>query len=193
MFSAGVKAEGLQLGAKLRRLRAGKRWTIQQLATKSAVSRSMISKIERGEANPTTVVLGKLAEGLGVSISQLIGGRKARGARLLRPHDQPVYFESKSGFERRSLSPVSRRGGVDVVLNALPAGESTGPFPSHRDGVEEHLYVIRGRLIVTLGRKRFRLEAGDALFFPASVIHRFHNPGEIPTDYLIVIDNTALA
>lgn len=193
MISTDAKAEKLQLGAKLRSLRAAKQWTIQQLATKSAVSRAMISKIERGEASPTTVVLGKLAEGLGVSISQLIGGRKARGARLLRPHGQPVYRDSKSGFERRSLSPVSRHNGVDVVLNALPAGASTGPFPSHRGGVEEHLYVIRGRLIVTLGRKRFKLEAGDALFFPAAVTHRFDNPGEIQTDYLIVIDNTALA
>jgi len=192
MFSTDAKAETLQRGTKLRRLRAGKRWTIQQLATMSAVSRSMISKIERGEASPTTVVLGKLAEGFGVSVSQLIGGCKARSARLLRPHDQPIYRESKSGFERRSLSPVSRHNGVDVVLNVLPAGGSTGPFPSHRGGVEEHLYVIRGRLIVTLGRKRFRLEVGDTLFFPASVIHRFDNPGEIQTDYLIVIDNTAL-
>src|SRR5450759_3233330 len=132
MFNTDAKAETLQRGTKLRRLRAGKRWTIQQLATMSAVSRSMISKIERGEASPTTVVLGKLAEGFGVSVSQLIGGCKARSARLLRPHDQPIYRESKSGFERRSLSPVSRHNGVDVVLNALPAGGSTSPFPSHR-------------------------------------------------------------
>jgi transcriptional regulator with XRE-family HTH domain len=192
MFSTDAKAETLQLGTKLRRLRAGKRWTIQQLATMSSVSRSIISKIERGEASPTTVVLGKLAEGFWVSISQLIWGCKARSARLLRPHDQPIYRESKSGFERRSLSPVSRHNGVDVILNTLPVGGSTGPFPSHRGGVEEHLYVIRGRLIVTLGRKRFRLEAGDALFFSASLIHRVDNSGEIQADYLIVIDNTAL-
>lgn len=193
MISTHAKAKKLQLGAKLRSLRFDNQWTIQQLATKSAVSRAMISKIERGESSPTTVVLGKLAEALGASISLLIGGRKARSARLLRPHDQPVYRDPKSGFERRSLSPVSRRNGVDVVLVALPAGGSAGPFPSHRGGVEEHLYVIRGRLIATLGGKRFKLEAGDALFFPGAVAHRFDNPGEVQTDYLLVIDNTARA
>ena len=54
--------------------------TIQKLADASGVSRAMISKIERGDAVPTTSVLGKLAEALDTSISQLIGGPVASSA-----------------------------------------------------------------------------------------------------------------
>ena len=185
-------ASNSELGDALRRYRDERRLTLEQLAKRSGVSRAAISKIERGDSGSSTPVLGKLAEALDLSISQLIGGRER--ARIVRiPADsQPVFREPSTGFERRSLSPLYLGRGVDFVLNRLPPKAKTGPFPSHRQGVEEHLYVVKGRLKVTLGDEAHTLEAGDFLFYHGDLNHTFENLSNTVCEYFIVIDSTRL-
>jgi len=181
------------LGDILRRRRLELKITIQQLAEQSGVSRAAISKIERGDSGASTPVLGKLSEALDLSISQLIGGADRNRVVHIPAQLQPVYTETASGFERRSLSPLYRGRGVDVVLNRLPAGAHTGPFPSHRPGVEEHLFVASGQLVVSLDDKKYDLKTGDFLFYQADHNHAFENPGDEVCEYFLVIDSTRSA
>jgi len=181
-----------QLPVLLKRCRTEQELTLDALSERSGVSRGMISKIERGQASPSAEVLGKLAEALGQSISQLVGGVRGDGIVKIEALAQPVYKEEPSGFERRSLSPMYRGRGVDFVLNTLPAGARTSPFPSHRAGVEEHLFVEQGQLRVHIGDKAQTLSAGDFLFYPADVEHTFENIGAETARFFIVIDSTRL-
>jgi len=185
-------ADPARLGAALRRRRQERRLTLEQLSARSGVSRAAISKIERGDSAASTPVLGKLAEALDLSISQLIGG--AGGAPVLHiPRErQPVFTERATGFERRSLSPMYLGRGIDFVLNRLPPKGKTGPFPSHREGVEEHLYVARGRLKVTLDGEAHVIEPGGFLFFRGDRAHSFENLSSSVCEYFIVIDSTRL-
>jgi hypothetical protein len=91
-------------------------------------------------------VLGRLAEALDLSNSQLVGGPRSEPV-LHIPHDkQPSFVEEETGFERRSLSPLYRARGIDFVLNRLPPRARTGPFPSHRQSVERWLIGHAGEL-----------------------------------------------
>lgn len=180
------------LAARVRNLRLERGLTLRELEDRAGVSRSMLSKIERGAASPTATVLGRLAEGLKVSISQLLGG-PARSARrrpvLLRAKDQSVFRAPAGGFERRSLSPVGRARPVDLVVNVLAPGASSGEFPPHRPGVEETLALSAGRLRLTVGGRAFDLRAGDAILYRADARHRFDNPSESETAvFYIVVD-----
>ncbi|KAB2920479.1 MAG: helix-turn-helix transcriptional regulator [Hyphomicrobiaceae bacterium] len=166
--------------------------TLEQLAAKSGVSRAAISKIERGDSGASTPVLGKLAEALDLSISQLVGGPRGEPVLHIPRERQPVFVEGGTGFERRSLSPMYRGRGIDFVLNRLPPRAKTGPFPSHRQGVEEHLYVAKGRLKVTLEGNAHVLEAGDFLFYRGDLTHEFENLSNTTCEYFIVIDSTRL-
>lgn len=180
------------LGEILRRTRQERGLTLDQLAKASGVSRAAISKIERGDSGASTPVLGKLAEALDLSISQLIGGRAKRQISHIPPQSQPVFREDSSGFERRSLSPLYLGRGIDFVLNRLPPKAKTGPFPSHRQGVEEHLYVTKGRLKVTLDQEAYVLGVGDFLFYQGDLSHTFENLSNVVCEYFIVIDSTRL-
>ncbi len=166
--------------------------TLDQLARKSGVSRAMISKIERGDATPTTSILGKLAEALDVSISQLVGGTARSGPVMIPAEKQPSFVEPGTGFERRSLSPLYRGRGVDLARNTLPPGIRTGPFPSHRPGVEEHIFVQSGTVRIHVGPDSWDLKPGDYLFYPADEDHSFENLGDTEAVFLIVIDSTQL-
>ena len=180
------------LGKSIRSRRQDMQLTLQQLSSKSEVSRAAISKIERGDSGASTAVLGKLAEALNLSISQLIGGRQSSGVLHIPPSEQPVFREDKTGFERQSLSPLYHGRGIDFVRNRLPPKAKTGPFPSHHDGVEEHLYVTKGRLKVVLDDEEYVLETGDFLFFPADRSHSFENLTGRDCEYFIVIDSSRL-
>src|SRR5207245_11468671 len=82
-----------RIAERVRELRAGQGLSLDALASKSGVSRSMISLIERGESSPTAAVLEKLAAGLGVMLASLSDvaedGSRAVSSPGARGHEQP--------------------------------------------------------------------------------------------------------
>lgn len=56
----------------LKKERLARGWSLSELAQHAAVSKAMISKIERGEASPTATVLGKLSGAFGLALSALL-------------------------------------------------------------------------------------------------------------------------
>jgi quercetin dioxygenase-like cupin family protein len=147
----------------------------------------MISKLERGEKNPTLVVAAKMAEGLGVSLSQLVGVEERREVIVVRRDRRMTMRDPETGFERQLLSPSFGGRGIEFIRNVVPEGSTSGDFPPHRTGVEEYVVVERGRLRAVLGGEEYLLEEGDALYFEANVAHRFDNAGEGECSYHLVI------
>src|SRR5215213_1408984 len=178
-----------RLGERVRELRRGRNLTLDELAGLSGVSRAMISKLERGEKNPTLVVAAKLAEGLGISLSTL-AGMEERHEVIVVPRDRRMVMrDPETGFERQLLSPNFVGSGVEFIRNEIPEGSTSGAFPPHRRGVEEHIVVERGSLRAILGGEEYLLREGDALYFEADVPHRFDNAGEGTCSYYLVISS----
>lgn len=181
--------QGMTLAANLRALRQDRRLTLDALAAASGVSRAMISKIERGTAVPTATVLGRLAGGLEVGLSRLLGAAQARGPVLLPAAAQPVYADAANGFVRRSISPVFPDRFVDLALNRLePGGRAV--FPPHHRGVEEYLHVSQGTLEVIVDGATFTVPAGATLFYEGDRRHEFHNRTAEPVAFLVVVDSS---
>ena len=181
------------LGERINELRERKHWSLREAADKTGVSKSMLSKIERGATSPTAAVLGRIAEGFGISISQLVGGEEQHGDVILMPRaEQPIFRVPTTGFERRSLSPAGLSGNnPDFVVNVLPPSQSSGTFPPHRAGVEETLAVASGRLRLHLGDTQHELATGDAVFYRAQVPHRFDNPSDHEAAVFYIMINNA--
>ena len=178
-----------RLGERVRALRRERGWTLENLAERSGVSRAMISKLERGEKNPTLVVAAKVAEGLGVNLSQLVGVEEKRKVVVVPRERRMTMRDPETGFERQLLSPGFGGRGVEFIRNVVPEGSTSGEFPPHRRGVEEYLVVERGRLRAVLGGEEYFLDEGDAACFEADVAHRFDNAGEGECSYYLVIDS----
>jgi transcriptional regulator with XRE-family HTH domain len=178
-----------RLGERVRALRRERGWTLELLAERSGVSRAMISKLERGEKNPTLVVAAKIAEGLGVSLSQLVGVEEKRAVVVVPRERRMTMRDPETGFERQLLSPSFGGRGVEFIRNVVPEGSTSGEFPPHRRGVEEYVVVERGRLRAVLGGEEYFLDEGDAAYFEADVAHRFDNAGEGECSYYLVIDS----
>jgi quercetin dioxygenase-like cupin family protein len=149
----------------------------------------MISKLERGEKNPTLVVAAKVAEGLGMNLSRLVGVEEKRKVVVVPRERRMTMRDPETGFERQLLSPSLGGRGVEFMRNVVPEGSTSGELPPHRRGVEEYVVVERGRLRAVLGREECVLEEGDAAYFEADVAHRFDNAGEGECSYYLVIDS----
>ncbi len=149
----------------------------------------MISKLERGEKNPTLVVAAKVAEGLEVSLSQLVGVEKRRQVVVVPRERRMIMRDPETGFERQLLSPSFGGRGIEFLRNVVPQGSTSGEFPPHRRGVAEYVVVEGGRLRTVIGGDDYLLEEGDALYFEADVLHRFDNVGKGECSYYVVIDS----
>jgi len=178
-----------RLGERVKELRRARGLTLDGLAELSGVSRAMISKLERGEKNPTLVVAAKLAEGLGVTLSR-VAGMEERSEVIVVPKERRMIMrDPETGFERQLLSPNSVGLGVEFIRNKIPQGSTSGECPPHRKGVEEQIVVERGTLKATLAGEEYLLRQGDALYFEADVPHRFDNAGDEECTYYLVISS----
>ncbi len=176
-------ADARRLGRRIHELRVGRGWTQDALAERASVSKAMISKVERGETNPTLVIAAKIAGALGLTMSQLIGADERRRA-LRLPKEQRVTFrDAATGIERR-LFPAFGSSAVDIVQVIMPAGSSSGDLAAHLTLVEYYLLVEQGIVRVMMGAETYDLEEGDAFYFVADVPHRFDNIGAGEARYI---------
>ena len=176
-----------RLGSRVKELRKKRGLTLEEFAERSGVSRAMISKLERGEKNPTLVVAAKLAEGFGVTLSQLVGMEERREVVVVPREKRMVMRDPETGFERQLLSPSFGGRGVEFIRNVVPQGSTSGEFLPHRSGVEEYILVQKGILRAVIEGEEYLLEEGDALYFEADVSHRFDNAGDGECSYYLVI------
>lgn len=182
------------LAARVRDLRRDRSMTLEQLATLSGVSRSMISLIERQETSPTAAVLNKLADAFGLSLPALFAGDApvALPEPVSRRADQQVWTDPASGYVRRQLSPAGVDTPVELVEVSFPAG-ATVVFdnPLRRTGVEQQLWLIRGVMDISHDGRTWHLQTGDCLAVSLGDRITFHNPGAQQARYILALAKSA--
>ena len=191
-----------RIAARVKELRAARGLSLDALAGKSGVSRSMISLIERGESSPTAVVLEKLSAALGVTLASLfdasaaapaagLSRRSARGAKVApvaRRRDQLQWQDPASGYRRRNVSPPDIPQPMQIVEVEFPAGGRIAFETGARDvRVHQQVWVLEGAIDITLGSERHRLRQGDCLAMELDRPTMFHNPARKPARYAVVM------
>ena len=174
----------------VRDLRSTRGLTLDALAARSGVSRSMISMIERGAASPTAVVLEKLAAGLSVSMASLFGGASASAPAqpLVRREQQAQWRDPQSGYTRRSVSPPNWPSPLQLVEVDFPAGARVAYETASRENViHQQVWVMEGRIDVELGDQRHSLHPGDCLAMRLDQPLIFSNPGSQTARYVVAI------
>jgi len=99
----------------VRALRAEHGMTLDALAARSHVSRSMLSLVERGESSPTAVELEKIATGLGVPLAALFDDPAAPASPVSRRADRTAWRDPQSGYVRRNISPAGAPSPIQLV------------------------------------------------------------------------------
>jgi transcriptional regulator with XRE-family HTH domain len=185
---AGPDTPETRLAQRLAAARAARGLTLDELAAASGVSRAMISRIERAESSPTATVLGRLAGGLGVTLSSLFAEVEGRPADpVARADRQPVWQDPETGYIRRNVTPPATGSPLDAVRVELPAGARVAYPASTYAQRDHHILVLSGRLRFGNGARVFDLGAGDCLWLPEVADSFYFNPGPGPAEYLVLV------
>ncbi|MFS2035977.1 helix-turn-helix domain-containing protein [Polaromonas sp. CT11-55] len=179
-----------RIAERVRELRAAKALSLEALAAKSGVSRSMISLIERGESSPTAVVLERLATGLGVMLASLFDAPAAQApaSPVARHADQVQWQDPASGYLRRNISPPGIAQPMQIVEVHFPPGGRVAFETGARDArVHQQVWVLEGAIDITVGEARHQLREGDCLAMQLDQPTMFHNPTRKLARYAVVI------
>ena len=174
------------LADRIARERAQRGWSLADVAERSGVSRSMLSKIERQEASPTATVLLRIASAFGVTLAELLTAPAAAGSRLERAADQPTWTDPTSGYRRRQVY-LSASLPLELVEVDLPAGALVAAPASSYALIRQVLWVLEGAVTIVEGERRTALQSGDRLEFgpPSDVV--FQNESDAPCRYLVAV------
>lgn len=177
-----------RIAGRVRGLRASRGLTLEGLAERSGVSRSMISLIERGESSPTAVLLERLAAGLSVPLASLFDASAANPQPVARRADQARWRDPASGYVRRNVSPDGFPSPIRIVEVEFPRGARVAFDTGARDArVHQQVWVLDGSIDVSVGEDRHELQKGDCLAFVLDRPVAFHNRSSKPARYAVVI------
>jgi transcriptional regulator with XRE-family HTH domain len=156
------------------------------LAERSGVSRAMIAKVERAEAQPTAALLGRLSAALGLTLSELVARAEQSDRRLARAADQPTWTDPETGYRRRALSPVSG-GPLELVEVELPVGAEIAYPADAYAFIHQQIWVLDGELTFREGDVEHVLRPGDCLALGPPQPCAFVNATGSACSYLVAV------
>ena len=181
-----IRPDGV--ASRVRALREGMGLSLRDLAARSGVSAPMLSQVERGETSPTLTVAAKIADGLELTLSQLLRLDEAEHVVVTRAGER--RRATRRGHSVEELTPPLPGQRADVSLHVLEPGAATGgpgDPPMHEPGSRETAVVLEGELMLVLDGSPHRLQGGDSVTFDADLPHHFENEGSEPTRLVAVI------
>ncbi|KUN23389.1 DNA-binding protein [Streptomyces antibioticus] len=176
-----------RLGARLAELRAERGWSLGELAERTGVSKSTLSRAERAEISPTASLLNRLCAAYGRTMSQLLSEVETEPPLLVRAAEQPVWEDRISGFVRRSVSPPHSGLRGELVEGRLAPGSDIAYDRPPVPGLEQHIWVLEGALAMTAQDVEHRLDAGDCLRLRVWGPTRFRCAGPEPVRYVLAV------
>ena len=175
------------LGGRVKNLRASKNWSLEALAAASGVSRSMLSQIEREQANPTLAVTLRIARAFGLTLGELLELPGAASAvTVIRAEDHEYHYRSDKDCRIRTLSPLNLEKDVEFYEVRLQPGGALRSSP-HFEGTREFLTLQKGRLRIESAGDAEELETGDSASYRADVPHALVNIGKTEAVIFLIV------
>lgn len=176
--SAPTEAINRHLGARVKQLRSDRSWSLEGLANASGVSRSMLSQIEREQANPTLAVTLRIAQAFGMTLGELLEVPGASSAvTVIRANDHAFHYRSDKFSRVRTLSPLNLEKDVEFYEVQLQPGGALRSA-AHFEGTREFLTVQKGQVRVESAADAEELGPGDSATYRADVPHAIINLGK---------------
>ena len=177
----------IQLAQRIRSVRADRQLTLEQLAERTGLTKSALSKFENFRVTPSLGALGSIAEALGVTMSVLLDGVDEKPRMVVVRKGERQTLERDRPDSRIRYNALAHTRGDKVMepfLLEVPTGVARSRRLAHEG--EEFIMVLNGAIDYEYGDERLRLEVGDCMYADGSVEHTLNNPGDDAAEVLVV-------
>jgi transcriptional regulator with XRE-family HTH domain len=174
--SAADATNDVDVGVRVRELRGVRRLTLRDVAERAGLSESFLSQVERGRASASIASLRRIADALGIGISDLFQPAAPARPKVLRRDDRPALAFGVLG-RKLMLTPKPLHE-LEVFVGELEPGGSTGEEQYAHGDSEELFVVLRGSVRLELGDELHELDEGDSIDYRSSTPHRISNAGD---------------
>jgi quercetin dioxygenase-like cupin family protein/DNA-binding Xre family transcriptional regulator len=173
-----------RVGAQLRAARLAARKSMAEVADEAGLTKGFLSKLERDLANVSVASLIRLCDALGVSVGSLFQPSKGE---VVRAGERPTISFGGKGMSEYLLTPAHERR-MQAILSDIAPGGGSGDEQYALPADVELVFIMAGRLEITIDEELVVLEEGDAFTFAASARHAFLAAAESgPTRVLWVV------
>lgn len=175
----------IDVGARLRMLRAGAGLSIRALAEMSGLNVNTLSLIENGKTSPSVSTLQQLAGALGVQVTEFFVTEQGDKTAVYQRHGVRPRALFEYGV-MEDLGAGMSRFGAEPLIVTLEANAGSGKNPIVHTG-REFVYCLEGRIAYTVDDETYLLEPGDSLLFEAYLPHQWKNADARPSRVLLVL------
>ncbi len=174
------------LARNLRRLRAERGLTLDGLARRAGISRSMLIQIEQKRVNPTLATLVRLAQALDIGLAALVELGSQRRVRVISRDDVVELWASPGGGSGRLLVGSDQLDHIEFWDWHLEPGD-VHRAEAHVAGTAEILHVLDGDLVLEAAGECHTAAAGESVIFSADADHSYGNNGARPLHVLMIV------
>ena len=178
---SGTAIEFASTGAQIRAARLQRRFTQEQVAGRAGISRSLLSAVERGDSGVSVHVFNRIADALGMPMSDLAPSSASKS--VMRAADRPrTVMADGVSWEELTSSGHSMAPAVLIV----PTGASSGGLIDLSR--ENFVTIIEGELTFDIGSpaEKYVLAEGDSIILAAGLAHSWSNSGDVAVKALWV-------
>ena len=169
------------VGKIIRKIRIDKKISPTNFANATGLSIDYIKKIESGKARPPVGTLLTIARALNIDSGTLM---KAKAAGI--KNRVTAYTKRTENYAYTTLTPGATNNHLKAFRIMIdPKTEHQGVGYQHQG--EEFVYVLRGQIEVNVGNHCNKLKRGESLLFNSNIRHKMRNPGDHPTELIVVI------
>jgi XRE family transcriptional regulator, regulator of sulfur utilization len=177
------QATGARLAERIKSARTEVGLSLRALGRRTGFSASFLSQLELGQVSPSLASLDKIAETLGLTLSELLSDAPATEEAVVVRHSGG---DLRSDWSKASLRPLTPPDDVlECVLIRLDRGGRSGTTPAGQP-VRRCAFCIRGKIRVHLDHQLHLLGAGDSLFFSRPYMVSWENAGQRAAELLLV-------
>jgi transcriptional regulator with XRE-family HTH domain len=170
----------------LQALRADRGWSLDQLATRSGVSKGVLVALEQGRSNPNLATLARIADAFGVPVTQLVDVGSGPPVRVSGADGARTLWHGPSGGTGPIVGATDPPWAAELWRWEVMPGEAFGG-DAHAPATREMAWVEAGRLTLTVGGEEYAVGPGQCARFPGGIPHRYSNHGSEPVRFTMVV------
>lgn len=160
----------MDIGKKLRELRQQKDLTLDDLASRSELTKGFLSQVERNLTTPSIPTLEDILEALGSSLSDFFHEELEQQIVFSA---QDFFVDEKEEYTIEWIVPNAQKNEMEPILLTLHPRQKSHEMAAHHG--EEFGYVLKGSVTLVCGNKKYKLKAQETFYLEGKKSHYLYN------------------